>query len=82
MFFSLIIFLNFSSEILLFSLLLYNIVVKTMSKLGSLKPVLWIRIRKDPKLFAGCKTGSVTQGYGFGSGSRAGLETYQKSLKS
>jgi hypothetical protein len=38
--------------------------------------VLWIRIRKDPKLFAG--SGSVTRGYGSGSGfgSEAGLKSY------
>jgi hypothetical protein len=39
--------------------------------------VLWIRIRKDPKLFAG--SGSGTRGYG--SGSETGLEPYQKSSK-
>jgi hypothetical protein len=37
-------------------------------------PVLWIRIRKDPKLFAG--SGSVTRGYGSGFGSETGLESY------
>jgi hypothetical protein len=36
--------------------------------------VLWIRIRKDPKLFAG--SGSVTRGYGSGFGSETGLESY------
>jgi hypothetical protein len=34
-------------------------------------PVLWIQIRKDPKLFAGF--GSVTRGYGSGFGSETGL---------
>jgi hypothetical protein len=38
---------------------------------------LWIRIRKDPKLFAGSGNG----GYGFGSGSETGNATYQKSYK-
>jgi hypothetical protein len=41
--------------------------------------VLWIRIqiriRKDPKLFAG--SGSVTRGYG--SGSETEIKSYQKS---
>jgi hypothetical protein len=37
-------------------------------------PVLWIRIRKDPKLFAG--SGSVTRGYGSGFGSETGLKSY------
>jgi hypothetical protein len=47
------------------------------------RPVLWIRIRnpirirKDPKLFAG----SISGTRGFGSGSRTGLEPYQKSSK-
>jgi hypothetical protein len=36
--------------------------------------VLWIRIRKDPKLFAG--SGSVTRGYGSGFGSETGLKFY------
>jgi alpha-tubulin suppressor-like RCC1 family protein len=38
--------------------------------------VLWIRIRKDPKLFAG--SGSVTRSYGSGSGlgSDTGLKSY------
>jgi hypothetical protein len=35
------------------------------------KAVLWIRIRKDPKLFAG--SGSVTRGFGSGSGSTFGM---------
>jgi hypothetical protein len=34
------------------------------------EPVFFIRIRKDPKLFAGF--GSVTRGYGSGSGSETG----------
>jgi hypothetical protein len=38
------------------------------------KSVLWIRIRKDPKLFAG--SGSVTRGYGSGFGSETGLKSY------
>jgi hypothetical protein len=40
---------------------------------GSGSPVLWIRIRKDPKLFAG--SGSVTRGYG--SESETGHESYR-----
>jgi hypothetical protein len=35
---------------------------------------IWIRIRKDPKLFAGF--GSVTRGYGSGFGSKTGLKSY------
>jgi hypothetical protein len=46
----------------------------------SLIPVLWIRIRirKDPKRFAGSGSGSVTRGYGSGSrfGSETGLKSY------
>jgi hypothetical protein len=37
--------------------------------------MLWIRIRKDPKLFARCGT------RGYGSGPETGLEHYQKSSK-
>jgi hypothetical protein len=48
-----------------------------------LHTVLWIRIqiriRKDPKLFAGSRSGSVTRGYG--SGSETGLKSYYKSSK-
>jgi hypothetical protein len=40
-------------------------------------PVLWIRICKDPKLFAGSRTGCGTRGYGSGSG--IGLKLDQKS---
>jgi hypothetical protein len=36
--------------------------------------VLWIRTRKDPKLFAG--SGSVTQGHGSGFGSETGLKNF------
>jgi hypothetical protein len=36
---------------------------------------------KDPKLFAGSGSGSVTRGYGSGFGSETGLETYLKSSK-
>jgi hypothetical protein len=36
------------------------------------EPQLWIRIRKEPKLFAG--SGSVPRGYG--SGSETGLKSY------
>jgi hypothetical protein len=35
----------------------------------------WIRIRKDPKLFAGSRHGFGTQGYGSGSGTE--LKSYQ-----
>jgi hypothetical protein len=46
--------------------------VSTDSSTDFLEAVLWIRIRKDPKLFAG--SGSVTRGYGFGS--ETGLKSY------
>jgi hypothetical protein len=36
--------------------------------------VLWIQIRKDPKLFAG--SGTVTRGYGSGFGSETGFKSY------
>jgi hypothetical protein len=43
--------------------------------------VLWIRIRKDPKLFAGSGTGSTTRGYGSGSDPGPGLGTLPKFIK-
>jgi hypothetical protein len=43
--------------------------------------VLWIRIHKDPKLLAGSGYGSVTLGYGFGSGSETGDAPCQNSSK-
>jgi hypothetical protein len=43
--------------------------------------MLWIRIRKDPKLFAGSRYGFGTQGYGSGSGSGTELKSYQTSSK-
>jgi hypothetical protein len=44
------------------------------NKYQYLATVLWIRIRKDLKLFAG--SGSVTRGYGSGFGSETGLKSY------
>jgi hypothetical protein len=60
---------------------LNNIIIcqrhKTVPEMACVqKTMLFIRIRKDPKLFAG--SGSVTQGYGSrsGFGSETGLKSY------
>jgi hypothetical protein len=49
-------------------------VIGILFELGISQPLLWIRIGKDPKLFAGF--GSVTRDYGSGFGSETGLKSY------
>jgi hypothetical protein len=41
----------------------------------------WIRIRKDPKLFAESRSGTGSGTRGYGSGFGTGHEPYQKSSK-
>jgi hypothetical protein len=41
--------------------------------LSEFRSVLWIRISKDPKIFAGSGTGPGTQDYGYGERWEAGI---------